>query len=270
MLFRPLQGHFGKRHINYARYIWKWYYFCPSKYMMRYINILILLVLPVWVADSTGLLVVAPNVQVSGVDVSRHQKLIEWDTVAAHEPVQFAFVKATEGGDYRDSLFCYNWESLDRLNIRRGAYHFFRGYGCGIEQATHFLSTVEMKPGDLPPVLDLETLDNTPPEQVVEEAKIWLAVMEQALGIKPIIYTNQHFYERFLADNGFDGYPLWIARYSDQRPNLTDGNRWSFWQYTKEGCVEGISEKVDMNVFPGTVQMLDEMCWNPAPSVVLP
>lgn len=204
----------------------------------------------------------APQSALRGVDVSHYQKEIEWDMVAAVHPVDFAFVKATEGHDYVDSLFCRNWESLQMHGIRRGAYHFFRAYGCGEEQADNFLSHVEMHPGDLAPVLDIERTDGIDPKIMLEEARIWLHRVEASLAIKPIIYTNQHFYDDFLAGQ-FDDYPLWIARYSQESPLLTDGKTWDIWQYANDGCVDGISQKVDLNVFPGTPEMLERLCWYP-------
>lgn len=243
---------------------------CLTDQTMRFLFFITLLIVPAAVADSTGFHRMLENAKVLGVDVSRHQKQIDWEVVAAKEPIHFAFVKATEGSDFQDTMFCHNWEKLGRMPLHRGAYHFFRGYGCGYEQARHFLTTVEMRPGDLPPVLDIETLDETSPEQVTEQAKIWLETVEQTLGIRPIVYSNQRFYERFLAGTGIEKYPLWIARYHEEHPVLKDGRWWTFWQYSNEGCVEGISEKVDMNVFPGTLEMLEELCWEPAETNALP
>ncbi len=228
---------------------------------MRWLLIIPFLIAPVWCAESNSLLVLAPHVEIHGIDVSHHQKQIEWDTVTAHENIGFAFVKATEGSNFSDSMFCYNWGALQRLGIKRGAYHFFKGYGCGYEQACHFLSSVDMVNGDLPPVLDVETLDGTTPEDLAIELHVWLKTVETQLGVKPIIYSNQNFFERFLADKGFEEYPLWIARYSAEKPSLEEGHFWSFWQYSNEGCVEGISKLVDLNVFPGTTEMLEELSY---------
>jgi lysozyme len=202
----------------------------------------------------------------TGVDVSHHQKEIDWDVVAVHDNVDFAFVKATEGSDFVDSMYCRNWEHLGRTTIRRGAYHFFRAYGCGDTQAAHFLNTIEMRPGDLPPVLDVETLDGQSPEVLRQEMHVWLQTVENALGLRPIIYSNQDFYERFLSMEFGEKYPLWIARYGDTPPRLTQYRPWTFWQKTNEGCVEGISSKVDINSFPGDIEMLDQLTWKPAPT----
>ena len=204
----------------------------------------------------------APGPALYGVDVSHYQKHIEWDTVVAKGQLDFAFVKATEGHDYSDSLFCRNWEALERVGVRRGAYHFFRAYGCGEEQALHFLRTVEMRPGDLAPVLDIERTDGIDPEIMRQEAAIWLQIVEQHLQVRPIVYSNQNFYERHLAGH-FDAYPLWVARYSDEEPCLDSGKLWSIWQYSNKGCIEGISQLVDVNVFPGTPAMLEQLCWRP-------
>ncbi len=202
-----------------------------------------------------------------GMDVSHHQKVIEWDSVVIKESVDFAFVKATEGQDFVDSLFCRNWDALKRLGIRRGAYHFFRAYGCGEEQASLFLSQVEMLPGDLAPVLDLECLDGVKPEVMLQEARIWLELIEKQFGLKPIIYSNQNFYETYLAGQ-FDDFPLWIARYSTEKPMLTTGKNWDFWQFSNDGCIDGICKNVDLNVFPGTLEMLDCLCWYPERSKI--
>ena len=203
--------------------------------------------------------------QLEGIDVSHHQKKIDWAAVVSEEMPQFAFVKATEGADFVDSLFCHNWESLRRFGIRRGAYHFFHAYGCGVDQARNFLQNVEMAPGDLPPVLDIETTDGMPPEVMLEEARVWLQEVEKRLGIKPIIYTNQNFYEKYLAGL-FDNHPLWIAKYDTERPELSSGARWQFWQYSNAGRFNGVNGNIDRNIFAGTSDMLDKLRWNPHPA----
>jgi lysozyme len=231
--------------------------------MMRFFTLSLLILAPFWSAHNGAAPELPQVMELQGIDVSHYQKEIDWDTVVAKQNLDFAFVKATEGHDYRDSLFCRNWENLRRLGIRRGAYHFFRAYGCGDEQAQNFLQFVEMVPGDLAPVLDIERTDGIEPEIMIQEARIWLDLVESNLGIRPIIYTSQFFYETYLAGH-FDHYPLWIARYSDEMPLLMTGKKWSIWQYTNEGCLDGIPKKVDLNVFPGSLEMLDRLCWFPA------
>lgn len=230
---------------------------------MRTLSLIVMLFYPFLTGRQANFAPAVPLLH--GIDVSHYQSYIDWNAVQTRHSFDFAFVKATEGQDFTDSLFCRNWDALGKLGVRRGAYHFFRSYGCGIEQAQHFLETVDMRAGDIAPVLDFETTDGMPREVMLEEARIWLQLVEASLHVKPIIYTNQHFYEKYLA-GVFDHYPLWIARYSSEQPALSNGKDWFFWQYSNEGCIDGISQKTDLNVFVGTPALLDALCWFPADS----
>src|ERR671910_485801 len=59
-----------------------------------------------------------------GVDVSSHQSEIDWENVAG-DGIEFAYIKATEGGDYVDERFQQNWDDSAAAGLDRGAYHFF-------------------------------------------------------------------------------------------------------------------------------------------------
>ncbi len=200
---------------------------------------------------------------VHGIDVSHYQSRVDWAGISAL-PVHFAFVKATEGTTYTDSLFNLNWTALKQSGIRRGAYHFFRPEAPPGEQARHFARTVQLDNGDLPPVLDVELIGGLPKPELVRRLQIWLDIVESHFSVKPIIYTNLHFYNRNLAGH-FSEYTLWIARYHAKEPKLADGADWHFWQYGKHGRLTGIKGHVDFNVFRGSLAALDSLCI-PGPS----
>jgi len=109
--------------------------------------------------------------EVHGIDVSHYQSRVSWSTISP-SAVQFAFVKATEGIDYKDSLFDYNWAELGRTGIRKGAYHFFRPNLPPGEQARHFARTVKLSAGDMPPVLDVEVMGGLSKEELVHRLQI--------------------------------------------------------------------------------------------------
>ena len=50
----------------------------------------------------------AHTLPIHGIDVSRYQGKIDWAAVRG-AGTQFAFIKATEGGDYVDPRFLENW-----------------------------------------------------------------------------------------------------------------------------------------------------------------
>lgn len=202
-----------------------------------------------------------PDFEVHGIDVSHYQSAIDWPAVAA-EGIDFGFVKATEGQDMQDSIFCENWQAMRTTGIVRGAYHFFRPGTSAVAQARHFIETVHLEYGDLPPVLDIEVLDEVSPNLMVTRLKIWLEMVELAYGIRPIIYTNMKYYNQHLADH-FPDYKVWIARYSNSRPSLLEQRDWDFWQYGNRGQIPGIDGPVDLNVFQGTYQDLETLTYSP-------
>ena len=198
------------------------------------------------------------NYAVHGLDVSHYQSTINWDTVAARA-IDFTFVKASEGEELKDSLFSSNWENLKRVGIKRGAYHFFRPTLSAVQQARNFIEAVQLEPGDLPPVLDIEVTNNASAAVVRTRARTWLEIIEYHYHIRPIIYTNVKFYNQYLA-NGFNDYPIWIARYNYAPPDLADQQQWHFWQYGNRGRIDGVEGDVDFNVFKGSKAELAAMC----------
>lgn len=190
---------------------------------------------------------------IHGIDVSKYQYHIDWNEVKAMKVNEiqpgFAFIKATEGIKNTDPQFKRNWKKAKEAGVVRGAYHFFIGSKDGSLQAKNFINTVELEKGDFPPVLDIEQLNGTKPEQLKKEALEWLYLVEKKYGVKPIIYTNVDFYNRNLGTL-FDDYPLWVAHYyQPHQPRIKRG--WHFWQHSDRGNVNGIKAYVDFNVFNG-------------------
>lgn len=193
------------------------------------------------------------NYEIHGIDVSRYQQEIYWKRIKAMEvsgiKIGFAFIKATEGIGNVDKKFGQNWKNAKAAGVPVGAYHFFLATKSGRLQAENFIKRVKLESGDLPPVLDIEQLYGVSPEKMRAEIKIWLDIVEQHYGVKPILYTYVNFYDRYLGED-FDEYPLWVAHYLQQeRPRIA--RNWQFWQYSESGRVDGIKPLVDFNVFRG-------------------
>lgn len=196
--------------------------------------------------------------EVHGIDVSHHQKTINWNAVK-FDSIDFVFMKATEGKNFLDPRFKKNWRKAYQKKFIRGAYHFYRPSVHSTVQAQHFIKTVQLASGDLPPVLDLEVTDNRPEKVIVDGVKNWLIMIEAHYGVKPIIYTNRDWYKKYVKGN-FEGYAIWMAAYTTfPRPRLDGEKKWIFWQYTNKGEVHGISGAVDLNVFHGSREELEEL-----------
>ena len=195
--------------------------------------------------------------EVHGIDISHYQAEVDWDKVA-RQGISFAFMKATEGETLSDSTFSTNWSESQRVGIMRGAYHFFRPTTSALNQANKFMEHVELNPGDLPPVLDVEVTDGVSPTLLESRITLWLYVIERNYNVKPIIYSNLDFYYEHLKGK-FDKYPIWIARYNKEAPQLSLDKDWTFWQYGNKGQLEGIDGYVDFNVFNGSRLELEEL-----------
>ncbi len=198
--------------------------------------------------------------EVQGIDISHHQSFLNWDTIKAQD-IDFAFVKATEADNFVDSLFAYNWNEMRRVQIKRGAYHFFRPNVSVTEQVNNFIANVCIEEGDLPPVLDIERLDGVAPALVAKRANEWLKAIRIHYNIQPIVYTNLTFYNEHLYGS-IDDVTLWIARYNAQMPLLRKNN-WDFWQYGNKGKLQGIDGFVDFNVYKGSMEELEHICFQP-------
>jgi len=199
-----------------------------------------------------------PHFDIHGIDVSHYQAKVNWDSIASQN-INFAFVKATEGETHVDSLFLKNWSEIKRVGMKRGAYHFFRPKISASKQASNFIKHVQLKEGDLPPVLDVEVSDGVSDEALLTSVQVWVEAVENHYGVRPIIYTNLKFFNRIVEDN-FDNYPIWIARYNTREPYLGYKRDWTFWQYGNRGQLNGIKGFVDFKVFRGTQLGLEAMC----------
>lgn len=191
--------------------------------------------------------------EIHGIDVSKYQQNISWEAVRDMQVknirLGFAFIKATEGNGNVDPFFRRNWRKARNAGIVRGAYHFFIASKDGRKQAENFIDRVELESGDLPPVLDVEQTNGASADQIRKQVKTWLWVVENHFGVKPILYTNVDYYEKYLKGY-FDEYPLWVAHYlQPQQPRIS--REWDFWQHSEQGRVNGILSKVDFNVFNG-------------------
>lgn len=181
-----------------------------------------------------------------GVDVSNHQGAIDWAAVRS-DGIDFAIIKATEGGDYVDPRFAANWAGAAAAGLDVGAYHFFTLCRDGREQADNFLRAVPPGSADLPPALDLELIGSCTARPaaawVQEQVEVWLTAVAGAYGRMPLLYVGPDFDERYGITNRFAN-ELWPRRIL-RRPG---GDRWRVWQFSSLSRVDGIAGRVDLNV----------------------
>lgn len=159
--------------------------------------------------------------------------------------IQFAYIKATEGGDFVDARFEENWARAADAGLRRGAYHFFTLCRAGRVQAHNFLRVAPPDPDALSPAVDLELAGNCsdrPPRDVVyRELDEFLELVEAKWDRETVLYVGKDWLTAYpLGDNER---PLWLRRFL-----LRPAEPWFIWQLHGYAHVEGIEGGVDLNV----------------------
>lgn len=199
-----------------------------------------------------------------GIDVSRWQTDINWSQLKAADlngdtiNFSFAFIKATEGILLEDPSFIDNWAGAQKNNIIRGAYHYFLPNADVSLQAKNFISSVKLKSGDLPPVIDVEEKGNLTKKALVKKLKQFITIIEKQYKVKPIIYSNISFIEDYLADD-FPDYNFWIAHYYEDELKIEKSVKWLFWQHSDRVSIPGSSSSYDANVFNGSKNDLKKL-----------
>ena len=187
---------------------------------------------------------------VHGIDLSRYQGDVFWETVGENTKTAYVYLKATEGGDRIDPKFERNIMLAHRYGLKVGSYHFFRPRTPLKAQLKNF--TAQCLPGeqDLIPMIDVESTGDLPTYAFCDSLLAFLDMVEITYHQKPLVYTFRNFYNRYLVGK-IDDYKLMIAMYTDEEPVLVDERDITMWQYTSKGRIVGITGYVDKSRFLG-------------------
>lgn len=221
--------------------------------------------------------------RIYGIDISKYQHIngkkrygIDWKklrishlgsisrktvTGTVDYPIKFIYIKSTEGSTLLNPYYKKDYRAAKAHGFRVGSYHFFSPNSPAALQARQFLKHTIINKGDFPPVLDVEPL----PSQIKKmggaqvlfaRVRTWLRFVEREVGVKPILYINQPFVNKYLnqAPDLKHNYKIWIARYGEYKPDI----HLVYWQLCPDGRVTGIQGHVDINVFNGYKDAYDK------------
>ncbi|MDE6532950.1 MAG: hypothetical protein K2M27_05395 [Muribaculaceae bacterium] len=190
---------------------------------------------------------------VRGIDVSAHNGDIDMNLVKK-SGMDFVFIKASEGKDFKDKNFRKNYENARLAGLKIGIYHFFRFDKDGVEQALNLLKTIGTRKPDLGIVIDIEKTGNPSyiDHDVIKARLSQMVDYLNLLGHRVMLYSNKDGYYDFIADT-FPGCPLWICCFYENPISA----EWTFWQYNHRGKVKGVVGDVDLNAFCGSREEWD-------------
>ena len=159
-----------------------------------------------------------------------------------------------------DMMDADDYRQARRHGLHCGAYHFYSVKSDAASQARYFIRNTFFRKGDFPPVLDVEPSNRQimkmgGPAVLADAIRTWMRIVKQHTGVKPILYVNQTFVNKYLADapDIKRDYNIWIARYGEYRPDV----RLVYWQLCPDGKTNGIHGDVDINVFNGYQDKFD-------------
>jgi len=195
-----------------------------------------------------------------GVDVSKFQGEIDWQKVI-DDGIEFAFLRCAfrgyeSGKIVEDETFENNIKACNELGLDVGCYFFTEAKTEeeGIEEADFVLNLLEEYEVDvqLPIVIDVEQSSNTSksrtkdvtPEQRTKVVIAFCERIKQA-GYEPMIYGNLKSHMRMTDIYQLEEYGKWFAYY---RTPLRYPYKFSIWQYTSAGSVDGIKGDTDLNL----------------------
>lgn len=202
---------------------------------------------------------IEPNT-IFGIDLSWYTGKVSWKSVTANENVKYVIVRSTMGDDGVDARFAENWESLSKVKMVRGAYHFFRPGENVTKQFENFKRTVTFKAGDIRPIFDIESSGDLSQSEIVAAVNLWGKLCQKKWGVKPIIYTYLKFYELNLVGK-IAAEDLWLASYTKNRLR-NSGYKCAIHQFSDKIAIKGLRAKVDGNIFFGDSIRFQNLCFD--------
>ena len=187
-----------------------------------------------------------------GVDVSRWQSSINWPAMMA-SGVSFAYVKASEGVGYVDSMADTHLRGARGAGMYSGLYHFCRPDTNSPEaDAAHFAAQLKARsaavPGSLPPCLDLEKDARV---NMVSWTQRCITRLRELTGYGPVmIYANTSWFNNQLGGGSWmdNQTYAWVAHYGRSPGNPGFRNsRTVMHQYSDTGRVAGYGSNIDVN-----------------------
>lgn len=215
-----------------------------------------------YLLDENGYLSYQGGWYARGVDVSAHQKEIDWSRVAA-AGMNFAMIRAgyrgyTLGTITKDEYFDANMSGALANGMDVGVYFFSQALtpAEAEEEARVLLEWIKDYRVTYPIVFDWEEQDkensrtrNTDGNTVTACALAFCRVIKEA-GYTPMTYGSpRKIYEGGLALEYLQDYPaFWLAHYTKETVPTSFRYRYDIWQYSSTGRVDGIEGNVDLNI----------------------
>lgn len=193
--------------------------------------------------------------ELKGIDVSNYQGKIDWVKVKA-DGINFVIIRAGWGKTNIDPKFRDNIEGAVTAGLNVGIYWFLyaktendivlNAKKCQ-ETIEPYRSAITMKVW-----ADWEyDSDKYKPGLTKQQRTAWVKKFLEEMkryGFDVGIYANPDYLKTKFTD--VSEYPLWLAYYATSKGKYNP----LMWQYSSSGKVNGITSRVDMDIYYGTAE----------------
>ena len=198
-----------------------------------------------------------------GLDISNQYKgVLSWEKLEGNN--SFIILRAVRCVDTNrikgqhsyvclpDTNFKNNWYDLEKNKFVRGAYHRYSPGVNPFSQFEVFKNNVTIGDKDLPPILDIQEIQNNKDE--INLAFEWLKLANLYYHKTPIIYLDYYYYLLIKKNNwinecnlSFFEQLIFLVK-SKNKPKM---DKPIFWQYDHNKQIKGFQENVDLIAFTG-------------------
>ena len=180
----------------------------------------------------------------SGIDVSFAQGNINWKKVKT----DFVIIRDGYGKNSSqvDTKFERNYSECKKYGIPCGAYHY--SYATSIEgaakEADFCISLIKGKQFEYPIFFDIEDssqagLSKTTITDIINT----FCARIKAAGYYPAVYASKYWLDSKI-DSAKLEWDVWVAQWNS---TCTYKGKYTMWQYSDKGSINGISGRVDLD-----------------------
>lgn len=185
----------------------------------------------------------------NGIDVSKHNGVIDWNDVKKSGEVDFAILRAGYGKSIsqKDIQFERNYAGAKAVGIPVGAYWY--SYALtpaeAVAEALTFMKAIEGKKFEYPVWLDIEETSqfHTGKKNVSAMIRAFCTEMEKA-GYWIGVYSSRSAIQSYFDDEVQKRYSIWAAEWA----NALHYEGAAIWQRSEKGRIDGITGNVDLDI----------------------
>ena len=191
-----------------------------------------------------------------GIDISKWQGEVDFEKVkeagAEFVIMRFGVMKDKDSELVKDKTFDTNYKNAKKAGLKVGIYIYSEANNVKTAEsnAQFVIDTLKGDKLDFPVAFDWEswTYFNSMKMNLHMLNDMYEAFDKkmQEAGYNTMLYGSQNYLNNTWLD--LKDYTIWVARYSEKKPSMDNGNKIVLWQNSNIGRIDGIKGDVDLDV----------------------